>query len=201
MYRAVVIEDDPDARANLADILELDGFEVSSAGSAADALSLSDWPNVSVVILDRKLPDGNALDLLPRIKEMAPQAAVVIVTGLADLDGAIIALRHGAADYILKPINPAALRASLARIVARLQTEQALQETQRQLEEQRQRVLQNERLAAIGEAMTALIHESRNALQRGKACLEMLSLEVQDRPEALDLVNRVQRSGRSTKTV
>jgi signal transduction histidine kinase len=113
---------------------------------------------------------------------------------MADLDGAITALRYGAADYILKPINPDALRASLSRIVERLRTRYALEESQRKLAAERNRALQNERLAAIGETMTALIHESRNALQRSKACLEMLTLEVQDRPKAIDLVVRVQRA-------
>lgn len=57
-----------------------------------------------------------------------------------------------------------------------------------------ERVRQSERLAAIGETMTALVHESRNALQRSSACLEMLALEVEDRPAALDLVARTQRA-------
>jgi signal transduction histidine kinase len=57
-----------------------------------------------------------------------------------------------------------------------------------------QRALQAERLAAIGETMTALVHESRNALQRSFACLEMLALEVEDRPAAVDLVARTQRA-------
>jgi PAS domain S-box-containing protein len=51
---------------------------------------------------------------------------------------------------------------------------------------------QAERLAAIGEVAAGLAHESRNAMQRMQACLEMLALEVQDRPEALDLLNRMQ---------
>jgi signal transduction histidine kinase len=54
--------------------------------------------------------------------------------------------------------------------------------------------LQSERLAAIGEMVTGLAHESRNALQRSKACLEMLAIEVEDRPEALDLVARVHKA-------
>ena len=57
-----------------------------------------------------------------------------------------------------------------------------------------ERALQTERLAAIGEMVAGLAHESRNALQRSKACLEMLALEVEDRPEALDLVARTQRA-------
>ncbi len=55
-----------------------------------------------------------------------------------------------------------------------------------------QRTLQAERLAAIGQMVTGLAHESGNALQRSQACLEMLALEVQDQPTALHLVSRIQ---------
>ena len=57
-----------------------------------------------------------------------------------------------------------------------------------------QRALQAERLAAIGEMVAGLAHESRNALHRGQVCLEMLTLEVEDRPEALNLIARLQRA-------
>lgn len=60
------------------------------------------------------------------------------------------------------------------------------------LREAQQRALQTERLAAIGEMITGLAHESRNALQRSQACLEMLAMEVHDRPAALALVARIQ---------
>ena len=55
-----------------------------------------------------------------------------------------------------------------------------------------QRALQAERLAAIGQMMTGLAHESRNALQRIQACAEMLELEVEDNDEAIDLLGRIQ---------
>ena len=57
-----------------------------------------------------------------------------------------------------------------------------------------QRALQSERLAAIGEMVAGLAHESRNALYRGQVCLEMLALEVEDRPEALRLIDRLQQA-------
>ena len=57
-----------------------------------------------------------------------------------------------------------------------------------------ERARQSSRLAAIGETMAALVHESRNALQRSKANLEMLSLEIEGRPEALKLVGRVEKA-------
>ena len=57
-----------------------------------------------------------------------------------------------------------------------------------------QQILQNERLAAIGQMMTGLAHESGNALARSQSCLEMLSWEVEDRPDALDLIARIQKA-------
>lgn len=62
------------------------------------------------------------------------------------------------------------------------------------LKKAQQKLVQSERLAAIGQMMAGLAHESRNAFQRSQACLEMLALEVEDRPEALQLVERVQRA-------
>ena len=60
------------------------------------------------------------------------------------------------------------------------------------LREAQKRALQTERLAAIGEMIAGLAHESRNALQRSQACLEMLAIEIHDRPSALDMVARIQ---------
>src|SRR5262245_24924443 len=113
----LVIEDDPDARANLQDILELDNHRVYSVATAAAAVDRArrDRDDLDAIILDRRLPDSTAEQLLPRLRLEAPEAAILIVTGYADLQGAIAALRQGAADYILKPVDPAALRASLGR--------------------------------------------------------------------------------------
>lgn len=183
----LVIEDDADTRGNLQDILELDGYQVELAGSAAEALHNRGWDHLFAVILDRQLPDGRAEDLLPKLKERAPHAAVIIVTGHADVGGAIDAVRLGAADYILKPIDPDFLRSRLGRLAEHRRVRAELRIAQ-------EKMLASERLAAIGEMMAGLAHESRNALQRSQACLEMLALEVQDRPTALNLVGRIQKA-------
>src|SRR3954468_10199421 len=112
----LVIEDDPDTRDNLRDILEMDDHRVESAGSAAEALARDDWETIAAILLDRRLPDATADELLPRLKRAAPDAAVIVVTGYADLQGAISALRQGATDYILKPIAADDLRARLRRV-------------------------------------------------------------------------------------
>jgi signal transduction histidine kinase len=185
--RVLVVEDDEAARANLCDILELDDYAVTPAGSAGEAFARDDWQDIFAILLDRRLPDAQADDLLPQFRRLAPEAAVLIITGLADLQGAITAIRQGATDYLLKPIDPDLLRASLARVAERRRLAAEL----RQAEE---RARQAERLAAIGEVYTGLAHESRNALQRSQACLELLAKRLRDRPELLDLIARIQRA-------
>ena len=185
--RVLVVDDDEDIRANLCDILEMDDYPVDTAGTVRETLARNDWANYVAIIVDRKLPDGTADELLPKLKQLAPEAAIMIVTGYADLQGAIAALRHGAADYILKPINADALRASLARVAERRRLQQAMKDAQ-------EKAMQAERLAAIGQMMTGLAHESGNALARSQACLEMLAMEVEDRPEAMDLIQRIQKA-------
>jgi PAS domain S-box-containing protein len=123
----LVIDDDADTRLNLSDILELDDYQVSTAGTAAEALARRDWGQLTAIVLDRKLPDGTAEELLPRLRLLAPQASVIVVTGYADVQGAVAALRLGAADYILKPIDADELRARLGRLAERRRTEQELQ--------------------------------------------------------------------------
>ena len=111
----LVIEDDEDTRANLCDILELDGYRVETAGTVSEALDRNNWADISTIILDYRLPDGSAETLLPRLRELAPKAAVIVSTGVGGL----------AADYIVKPLDADALRGSLARIAERQKLTQA----------------------------------------------------------------------------
>ncbi len=289
----------------MCDILELDNFQFETAATVAEVLKRNDWDRISAILLDRRLPDGNAEELLPRLRHLAPEAAILIVTGYADLQGAIAALRQGAADYILKPINPDALRTSLTRIAERRRLTQAKERSETAfrtlveaapclivilrsdyrisyfspfaeeltgyragdvlgadyielflcadcqsmvrehlqrvlagtlargfenpvrcrdgshrsflwnaqrlpdyegapavlnvgqditaLKQAQERTLQAERLAAIGQMVAGLAHESGNALARSQACLEMLAMEVEDRSEALNLIGRIQK--------
>src|SRR5438552_3717279 len=130
----LVIDDDADTRANLSDILELDDYRVATAGTAAEALDRQDWSHFAAILLDRKLPDGTADELLPRLHQLAPGAAILIVTGYADLEGAITAIRQGAADYIVKPINADLIRSRLAGIAQRKRAEAVIGQLNKDLQ-------------------------------------------------------------------
>jgi len=130
----LLVEDDADTRANLCELLELDGHISIESSSVYEALTSPPWDRIDAVILDRRLPDGDAGMLLPMVKQRSPDCPVVVVTGYPDVDSAIEALRQGAYDYLLKPVSPEALRASLRRIAERRDTIQQLR-TQRDLAE------------------------------------------------------------------
>ncbi|MBW2272104.1 MAG: PAS domain S-box protein [Deltaproteobacteria bacterium] len=127
--RVLVIEDDRDTCANLRDILQLDHYEVEVARSLAEALGREATADLAAILVDRSLPDGNADDHLKDIRMLAPDAAVLIVTGHSDLEGVVSALRHGADDYLIKPVDPDSLRAALARSVELRRTREALRES------------------------------------------------------------------------
>ena len=173
--RLLIVEDDTDTQSNLRDILELDGYEIEAVSTLEQARQ-KDWHDFFAFVLDHRLPDGTAEDLLPEIRDAAPSAGILIVTGYADLAGTITALRQGVDDYILKPIDSEALRASLIRI--------------RKLREARDRLIQSERLAAIGQMVSGIAHESRNFLQKISAAAESLQSKVSwDADDAADLAS------------
>src|SRR5262249_58049079 len=72
--------------------------------------------------------------------------------------------------------------------------ERRVQERTAELREAQQKALQGERLAAIGQMAAGLAHESRNALARSQACLSVLALRLQARPEELELLTRMQKA-------
>lgn len=303
----LVVDDQPDLVRSVRRILKLDGYRVESAGSVAELMDRDDWDSYFAILLDRKLPDGTADEVLPRLRAKTESAAVIVVTAYADLEGALAALHHGAEDFMLKPVDPEQLRNRLKRLADLrraqfelvrerafaqliLDTAQALilvldadgriQQVNRHLEnlsgyakaellardviaalspddyvdeahehlsasydgayeqgrshpmrtksgdtyevawwnaplrdehgqvaqlvcagldrthvnQLQNKLIQSERLAAIGEAMTGLAHESRNALQRSQACLDLLAEQLVDRPESLELLESAQRA-------
>lgn len=111
--KVLVIDDDTGTRSSLRRILKLDGYVVEEADCVAKALDRGCWDDYFAILLDRRLPDGSADDLLPRLRDLASEASILIITGNADVESSIAALRAGAADYLLKPIEPESLRARL----------------------------------------------------------------------------------------
>lgn len=105
MERILVVEDDRFFRQMYADLLTEEGYGVDTVASGAEALDLLTKHDYQLVISDLVMPGMSGIEVLSRVKQQAPTVDVILVTGHANLESAIFALKNGARDYILKPFN------------------------------------------------------------------------------------------------
>ncbi len=115
MPHALVVDDEPDASEMLAALIAGHGFTVATAGSLQDARRQMALQEPDIVLLDLQLPDGNGMQLL-QDPNVLNNAEVVLITGHASLESSIQALRMGAADYLVKPVNFKQLQGILSRV-------------------------------------------------------------------------------------
>ena len=113
----VVVEDDPDQRTQLAGFLGGLGHVVRAAGNVADAKKAIDAGGVDVVVTDLRLGAENGVDLLRWSKPLHPLADFVVVTAYGSVETAVDAMRCGAEDFLVKPIDLDVLEQRLARIL------------------------------------------------------------------------------------
>ena len=113
-FRALLIDDDEEFRESLALLVEREGFEVRAGASLAEARRLHE-ETPDVVLVDLHLPDGSGLDAAQRPRSCAP-TEIVVITGQASVDTAVEALRRGASDYLVKPVDIARVKMVLANV-------------------------------------------------------------------------------------
>src|SRR5208282_1476466 len=102
MAKVLIIDDDELICEMLSLMVEDMGHTPSYALTIESGFKKASSEPFDVVFLDIRMPDGNGLDLLPKIHELPSQPEVIIITGLGDPDGAEIAIKNGAWDYIEK---------------------------------------------------------------------------------------------------
>ena len=103
--RVLVVDDEEVIRDVLGTLLTREGYEVTAAATAGEAVALFEAEPYDVVLLDLMLPDRSGLDVLRDIRRRDPDAVVVIVTAYSSIEGAIEAMREGAFHYIPKPFQ------------------------------------------------------------------------------------------------
>lgn len=106
MERILIIDDNHDICVLLERFLSKQGYKTASASKGEDGLALVRKDAFELVICDFKLPDIDGLEILRRIKVLSPNTAVIIITGYSDVRIAVQAVKHGAYDYVTKPLYP-----------------------------------------------------------------------------------------------
>lgn len=104
-FKVLVVDDEEIIRDSISYILESEGYEVDKAENGKVAYEKIKEKHFDLVITDIEMPAMKGTELLEKIKTLDPQTAVIIITAFGSLDTAITALRNGASDYILKPVE------------------------------------------------------------------------------------------------
>jgi putative two-component system response regulator len=119
----LVVDDEEAIRSSLARSLSAQGYEVSTASTGAEALEAVRRYKLAGILLDVRLPDANGADLVPKLLELEPHAAVLMLTAVNDAASATLCLQRGAFDYLTKPVDLNDLTAAIERALRRRETE------------------------------------------------------------------------------
>src|SRR5215831_9678884 len=137
----VCVDDNQDLRDNLREILEDAGYQVRVAGTCAEGLEAA-RAGLDVALVDVRLPDGDGVALARNLRELVPDAQVIMLTGFATIESAVAAVRASAWAYLVKPCSTPDLLIAVEQAVKQIE----------HVEEKRELVMRArlaEKLAAI----------------------------------------------------
>lgn len=115
--RVLVVDDDAQMLRTITDILRINGYNTSTALTGQSALDLASSfeKPAAVALIDLSLPDIDGIELVGRLRQISDLTEVVILTGNASVDSAVRAMREKSYDYLIKPVEPEYLLATLGR--------------------------------------------------------------------------------------
>jgi DNA-binding NtrC family response regulator len=107
--RILVVDDEETIRTSLTDLLQEKGYEVIAVSNGQDALEQIECEDLDLALVDLKMPGIDGFEVLQRAVAMKPGLPVLMITGYATVDSAVMAMKLGAIDYIAKPFSPGEL--------------------------------------------------------------------------------------------
>ena len=126
MAKILIIDDEEQLRKLLARIIGLEGYEVAEAADCAEGLRMLRRCEPDVVLCDVKLPDGNGVELVGRIKQAMPSAEVILLTAYGNIPDGVQAIKNGAFDYITKGDDNNKILPLLSRATEKAQMQRRL---------------------------------------------------------------------------
>ncbi|MCB9882990.1 MAG: response regulator [Planctomycetes bacterium] len=182
--RVLIVDDDRDQAASLGEVLEAQGYEYTTSQDAQGALEASVLFAPQVALVDFRLGQENGLRLVERLRSQRPDLLCVLMTAYAEAESAIEAVRSGVYDYLRKPLNPAALLATLERGLEHIHLTEQLRRSQR--------------MDAVGQLAGGVAHDFNNVLTTILGNLDLLRGNVD--AQAIDEIEAaVRRASALTK--
>ena len=106
MKPVLIVDDEPIVRESIRDWLQDAGYEVYTAESGEEALSLIEKQDFSVIVIDVRLPGKTGIKVLTEVKQQKPKIKSIVITAYPSAEMAAEAMKLGAVDYLIKPVNP-----------------------------------------------------------------------------------------------
>jgi len=164
--KTLLVDDEPGILRVLGISLADRGYEVFTAATGEEALDIFRNTKPDIVLTDIKMPGIDGIQLLRKIKEENCDAEVIMMTGHGDMELAIQSLKHEASDFITKPIHDEALEIALKRACERIASRNQLRaytvDLERLVQEKTRKLIEAERLAAVGQTVAGLAHAIKN---------------------------------------
>ncbi len=117
MAEVLIIDDDEQMCTLLSETVRRMSHHAVCSVTLQQGLETAVSGQFDVVLLDVNMPDGSGLDMIPRIRASAASPEVIIITGAGDPDGAEIAIKNGAWDYLQKPLSPKTIHLPINRVL------------------------------------------------------------------------------------
>ncbi|SPD75724.1 Acetoacetate metabolism regulatory protein AtoC [uncultured Desulfobacterium sp.] len=113
----LVVDDEAAMRESLKDWLMEDGYAVAVAPSGERAVAMALEKAFDVIFLDLKMPGMDGLEALMKLRSVSPESEIIIMTAYATVDTAVLAMKEGAFDYLVKPFDPDEIEIHIKKIV------------------------------------------------------------------------------------
>jgi DNA-binding NtrC family response regulator len=120
--RILIVDDDPEMRALLLDVLRNEGYDVGEAKDGTEAVLALRARPFDLILMDKNMPGPSGLDLLPGFRRVCPQSAIIMMTAFGDVPSYMEAIEKGAVEFLFKPFRMEELKAAIAKA---LQPEEA----------------------------------------------------------------------------
>jgi len=162
--RVLIVDDEETVLTSIQGVLELEGYEAVAVTAGRQALILAAAQRFDVVLTDLRLDDVDGLDILRELRRTSPDSVPIVLTGYASLDSAVMALREGAYDYLVKPCEVLELRTTVRHGIERSRLYVQLRKRVAELEQANEtiRALNLELEERVGQA-TAELREQISA--------------------------------------
>lgn len=184
----LVIDDEASLRKTMARILQQAGFQVTTAEDAEQGLAFLKTSMFDLILTDLRMPGIQGLDALKLITANYPSLPVILFTAQPDVNSAVEALRHGATDYLLKPLKPEVLIERVTTILSNQQKEKRKKEILQQIEALQQELKNIENGNTGNQAYTLPeIPSAERYISRGELVLDLHSRRVTINDESVNL--------------